>query len=225
MNWLLLGVILVVVILAIVGWVVGFSKMMMSMVSIIVVLVVTFVFSPKVANILKEKEGVYNPIYEKVDSVINLSDGATTGKTAEEIINGLKVPQAIKDMILSNETFSEYVGTEIETIEVGINKSLTEMAIKALAFVGTFIASAIIMALLSILLKAISKLPVIHQIDSIAGAALGTLEGILAVWVFFVIVTLLGTTSVGITLLGMIEENSILSFIYDHNLITYFLMG
>ena len=65
----------------------------------------------------------------------------------------------------------------------------------------------------------VSHLPVLHGLNKTAGLVLGFAEGVVLVWVFFLVITVCASTSVGGQLLKMTAQSSILSWLYRNNLL------
>ena len=58
----------------------------------------------------------------------------------------------------------------------------SQLACKAITFVGVFLISLILISILGVILQKVTKLPVLHQVDKIAGLALGIVVGFLKVF-------------------------------------------
>lgn len=65
--------------------------------------------------------------------------------------------------------------------------------------------------------KLIAKLPVIHSLDKVLGAAIGVLETILLVWTVYSLIIAFGMGMVGTQIIHYASENRILSFLYNYN--------
>lgn len=65
----------------------------------------------------------------------------------------------------------------------------------------------------------VSHLPILHGLNKTAGLLLGFAEGVVLVWIFFVVITVCASTSVGGQLLKMTAQSSILSWLYRNNLL------
>ena len=123
------------------------------------------------------------------------------------------------------EAAEDFVGDKLDLLEQYICELLTDIILNALGFFITFILAAVGMAVLCFVLDLISKLPVLHQINTLAGAAVGALEGMVVLWIAFIVITMLGSTEFGQSCLTMIGESKILSFLYDSNVLSNFLLG
>ena len=239
MNWLLLFAAAIIAMFAFIGWKVGFVKSVFSLISTIAVIIITILVSPIVTNILKSNEKISEGIQTKLEQIIDLSGVAENLSVEEEqdplaFIENLQLPGSIKDTIKDSLTntmkekrgaASDFVGEQLNSLEQYICELFTDIILNALGFFITFILAAIAMAVLCFVLDLISKLPVLHQINTLAGAAIGALEGLVVLWIVFIVITMLGSTEFGQNCLTMIGESEILSFLYNSNVLSNFLLG
>lgn len=222
MNWLFIATLLIIGGGAFLGWRAGFIKTVFSLVSTIAVIILTILFSPMVTKMLKGSDVIYGGIRGQLASVIHFPD-MEEGTTTDAFIDGLSLPDSIKDTLKSNEAISEYAGARLEELEAYICDTLADIIVNAIGFIVTFLVAAAGLALLCFVLNIISKLPVLHQINTLAGVAAGALEGLVVVWIFFIVITMFGTTEFGRETLALISENPVLSFLYDSNLLSGFI--
>jgi len=239
MNWLLLLSLAIIGICAFIGWRAGFVKSVFSLVSTIAVIIITILVSPTVTDWLKNNETVSGGIRTKLEEVIDLSQVAQNLSPEEEkdpaaFVDGLQLPESIKEKIKESlsETLEEkeneaavFVGEKLNSLETYICERLTTIILNAVGFIATFLLAAAGMAVLCSVLNIISKLPVLHQINTAAGVVFGALEGVVILWIVFVAITMLGSTGFGQTCMAMISESKILSFLYDSNVLSRFLFG
>ncbi|MBO5175959.1 MAG: CvpA family protein [Lachnospiraceae bacterium] len=239
MNWLLIFALALIGVFAFIGWRVGFVKSVFSLVSTIAVIIITILVSPIVTNMLKSSEKISGGIQSKLEQVIDLSGVAENLSSEEEkdplaFIDGLELPASIKDTIKDSlsdtmeekkEEATDFVGDKLNALETYICELLTNIVLNALGFFITFIVAAVGLAVLCFVLDLLSKLPVLHQINTIAGIVMGALEGLVILWIVFIVITMLGSTAFGQTCLNMIWESKILSFLYDSNILSKILLG
>lgn len=237
MNWLLIVAIVLIGGGAFLGWRAGFVKTVFSLVSTIAVIILTMVFSPVVTNILKGNETITTAIESRLDMFIDLSGLTQTVENDQDptaFIDGLELPDSIKDTLKDSlvETMAEkeaeataLAGEQLDALEGYICELLTDIILNALGFFATFLVAAAGMAVLCFVLDIISKLPGIHQINTLAGVALGALEGLVILWIVFIVVTMLGSTEFGQETMKLISESELLSFLYDSNVLSKILNG
>lgn len=239
MNWLLILALAIIGVCAFAGWRVGFVKSVFSLLSTITVVIITILVSPLVTNMLKSSETISGTIQSKLEAVIDLSGVADNLTSDEEkdptaFIDSLELPDSIKEAIKDSlaESMEEkkaeaadFVGDKLGALETYICERLTAVILNALGFFITFLLAAAGLAVLCFVLDIISKLPVLHQINTLAGVALGALEGLVILWIFFIVITMLGSTAFGQNCMAMISESKILSFLYDSNVLSKILLG
>lgn len=239
MNWLLLFSLALIGVFAFIGWRVGFVKSVFSLVSTIAVIVITVLVSPLVTNMLKSNEKITDGIQTKLEAVIDLSGVAEKLSPDEEkdplaFIDGLELPESIKETIKESlasameekqEEAADFVGDKLNALEAYICECLTNIILNAVGFFVTFVLALIGMTVLCFVLDLLSKLPVLHQINTIFGVLMGAVEGLVILWIVFVVITMLGSTDFGRSCLTMIGESKILSFLYDSNVLSKFFLG
>lgn len=239
MNWLLLAALALIGVGAFFGWRAGFVKTVFSLISTIAIILITIFVSPLITNLLKNNEVIFNTINDKLDNVIDLS-GIADNLTAHEqndpdtLIDGLTLPDSIKDTIKASladtmeekkQEAADFVGDSLNALEQYICETLTGIILNALGFFVTLLLAAIGMAVLCFVLDLLAKLPVLHQINTIAGVLVGALEGLILLWIFFIVITMLGSTGFGQACMTMISESRLLNFLYDSNILSKILLG
>ncbi|MBQ9886760.1 MAG: CvpA family protein, partial [Lachnospiraceae bacterium] len=165
-------------------------------------------------------------VYEKVDGYVDesldkvLEDSPVSGigkKDQTKVIKKLSLPENIKtDMIkLNNE--KGYKKLEVDNFSDYITAFVTDKVVDALVFVVLFIVVSILVYLAIFLLDIFAKLPIIRVFNKGGGAVLGFVEGVLAIWIVCIIITMFGTADWGQTLFKEINNNPILDMIYSNN--------
>lgn len=217
MNWLLLIVLGILFINALIGMKVGLIKTIFSLCSMVVALILTIWLSPMVNDFMKGNEKIYDSISSKVEKILPFEEEEADASKQISIIEDLPLPKSIRDTLIENKAeavdgFKEYV----------INY-LTGVIINAAAFMITFIVILILLWVLSIALDIISKLPLLKQINKTAGFIAGLVHGLIVVWVFFILITVFGSSDWGQKAMSMINESQVLSILYDNNYLVKFI--
>ncbi len=220
MNWLL---ILVLVVIAGSGWLgyrKGLVKVLFTLLIAIVSLVLVGFVSPFVSEFLRENTQLPSYIKEKSSAMVaewNEDWEAETGADQFSTIDSYKMPEFLKSYLKTGYTtemmeFNDYIGGKI-----------ADLTIEAASFVISFVVIILVMYLLAFLLNLVVKLPVLHSLNRLGGLIAGLAEGLLVVWVFFLVITLLCSTEFGKDCMQMIGEGKILSFLYNINPLIGFL--
>lgn len=232
MNWLLITAVVLIGGGAFLGWRAGFVKTVFSLVSTIAVMVLTLLCSPVVTNLLKNNDTITNAVERRLEEFIDLSGLSGIVENDREpmaFIDHLELPESIKNALKDSmaENLKEkemdlsiHMEEWLDVLEAYICESLTEVILNAIGFFITFIAASAGLAVLCFVLNIISRLPVLHQINTFAGVAFGALEGLMLLWIVFIVVTMFASTEFGQESMKLISENELLSFLYDTNILS-----
>jgi uncharacterized membrane protein required for colicin V production len=209
MNWLLIIVLGIIILNAFIGRRVGLIKIIFSLFSFIIALILTVWISPTVNGMLKNNEMVYEKASQKVEDMLFREEAETTDEN--DMIEGLPLPKSIKESLQENKD------KQVTNIKSYITSHVTDVVINALAFVLTFVVVFVALWILSIVLNIISKLPILNQLNKLAGFLVGGLQGVIIVWILFIIITIFSGSDLGGTASSQIESSQILSFLFDKN--------
>lgn len=223
MNWFLIFVLVVIAVFTIAGIVKGMVKIVLSLLSIVVTLVLVFMMTPILTSLVKNNTTLYNTLYESVESKIHIESVINIDKQAEAI-EQLNIPDVIKDKILENNTLESYAQMGVNSFNAYIVTSLTDIIFSGLIFAVSFLISFIVVKIVFKLLELISKLPGINQVNKLAGGVIGFAEGVLVVWIIMAVITVFGNTEFGIMIFEQINSNELLTFIYNSNLVTKYII-
>lgn len=222
MNWLLVIVLAILIVNALIGRKVGFIKMVFSLTSLIITLVLTSMISPTVNDLMKNNEKFYNLVLQKVEVILPSEEDI---KKNEQItyIEELPLPHTMKDRLIENNNADIYKKLVVKSFKDYVSNYLANVVINAMAFILTFVVILVLLWILCIALNIISKLPILNQINKTAGMLAGLIQGFIIVWIFFLIITIFGGTKLGQEALMLVEENDILSFLYGNNFLLNFI--
>ena len=151
-------------------------------------------------------------------TVTNMSD-----RKSRQMIRKAKQLNS-NSIVVAVGCYAQVSKEKLEEIEAYICSLLTETILNAIGFFVTFLIVSIGVAILCFTLDIISKLPVLHQINTLSGAIAGALEGLVLVWIGFIIITMLGSTTFGQEALGLITESELLSYLYNNNILSRFIL-
>lgn len=215
MNWTLLAVIAILGLNVFIGLKRGLIKMVYSLVIMVVVMVITSIFAPKLATYLKNNTTWDDALNKKTESF--LLDKGVISEEKKLDINELPIPNLIKDKI-ANLDSADFEGTYNEFI---VN-SVSNVIFSAIVYLVFFLILLALASVIGMLLDIVSKLPVLKQVNKLAGMAVGLVQGLLIVWLLAILVMVFGNFEFAATIHKQIDANGFLTFLYDKNLIMYF---
>jgi len=223
MNYVLIVVIAILAIGAIIGLKKGFVDMLFGAVSMTIALILAIVIGPKLGTFVQENTGFTDKVAAKVTQTLNLEELAIELPEPDDFVANLNLPEVMKDKITSAE-FTEKLDLDKVAEDASAKMAevvavfLAKMIITALCFVIVYIITLILLYLINKVLDVFAKLPLLKQANQLAGMALGLFQGILVIWLFFAVITVIGGTEFGQTTFGYINDSKLLSFIYTNNI-------
>lgn len=218
MNWVLLAVIILLLAGIIIGSIKGFVKMIFSTLAIVIIVAVAVLVAPRLAPFLKEHTSWYDGVHAQTEQYLSDHGFLLTEENGQLVTDGLDsmwLPDSMKDKILSE--CNEKVDEGIATCNEFMTSKIADGAFSVIVFVGVFVAVALAILVLWIVLNALSKLPGIREVNRLGGGILGFVGALVAVEVLIVIFTALAQTEFGTYVNGQIQSNAFLKWIYDTN--------
>jgi Colicin V production protein. len=225
MNWLLIVVVAILVINSLIGMKAGMIKTIFSLCSMVIALFLTIWLSPYVNDYMRGNDKIYEAISTKVEKVLPVIDKSTDKNEQVTLIEGMSLPKPIKDALIENNNADAYKKLAVKSFKDYIKGYVTGIVINALAFSLTFIVILILLWVISIALDIISKLPLLNQINKLAGLVAGFVHGVILVWLLFIILTVFSSSEIGQKAMVMISENQFLSLLYNYNYLLNFVIG
>ncbi|MCQ2506186.1 MAG: CvpA family protein [Lachnospiraceae bacterium] len=224
LNYVFIGFIVLMVIFIIIGICKGFVTMVFSLFSTLIVIGITLSFAPKVGILLRNIEPLENAIVNLIDSKLEIEGTVSSSMTQADVIEALPIPKIVAKLLASGKADKIVDPEGATTMQEYVVNMFTTAAFTIIGFLLTFIIASIAVFMLVKLLDVISKLPVLKQLNGLLGGVIGAMEGLVVTWFLFLVLTLFTGTSFGITLLKMIEQNGLLKWMYENNLISTFLL-
>lgn len=258
----LLAVGLIFVLCIAVGYLRGFFKIGLSLLSTVITLALVVILTPYVGDALAK----YTPINEMVEQKClegftssvtgdmlvgkDWSGTALDGMTEEELQNvdagnleskGISaetlfqtigevsldqqiqqventvLPDFLKEALLENNNNIIYQELGVTTFWDYVAAYIARMLIHVVAFLVTFLLAIIIVKALMAAVDIIGELPVIGTLNHVGGAAVGALVALVIVWIAFLLITVTYSTEFSASCFEQIQQNPILTFLYESN--------
>ena len=133
------------------------------------------------------------------------------------MLDPLPLPDSRRRQLTQNHSRAHYTALGVDTFRAYLCNYIACMIISALSFMLTFLAMIALLKVLCFSLDLISKLPVLNQVNHLLGMAAGMAYALLLVFVGGVILTAVAATGVGHSLMEMVNDSAILSFLYNNN--------
>ena len=136
----------------------------------------------------------------------------------KKFIEGLGLPEALEKQLLGGSDSGSSVDRAVEGVSDYLAEYMAGLILNILTFVVTLAVVNLVLRMTVLTLDNLAKLPVLNSINKAFGMVLGAAQGLLVVWVAFLVITAFGNTDAGRKLLEMIHESPILDFLYNINI-------
>lgn len=227
MNILLLVVGIIFLLSVLIGYKKGFLKIVVSLVSTLLCIVLVMFISPSVSKWIQESTPLrktiqnkcvewFAPDGEMAENVLQLE---LSRENEISLIEGADLPEVLQKMLLENNNSEVYTALGAETFGEYVGAYVAKVIADVVAFLITFIAVFIIIRVVLAMLKIVDKIPLVGGTNRLLGGVIGAGMGILIIWLFFIVITLLYNTSFGVACLEDIAESKILTKLYDSNIL------
>ena len=230
-RWLEVAVAVYLVGMMLYGHYRGFIKIAVSVLSLFITLFAARVAIPQAAVWLEHNTAVYETMKESALKASGLDEkmeemAGLTGKAGERaVIESLEIPDQIKKLLIENNNGEVYQEMGVQIFEDYVGKYLADRVIRILIFTVLFIVFYAFLHIIIVWLDLISRLPIIYGLNKIAGAVLGLTEALIFVWVGALVLTLFSGSEIGRSMIDQINGSVWLTWLYDHNMLSYLVVG
>lgn len=227
MNGLLIAVGLIFLVCMIVGYTRGFIKIVASLGATVATIVLATFLSPYVSGVLLKTVPIEEMMQEKcMEILMSNQEGVTVSDDVENsqdaqffMIENAKLPEVFQQLLLDNNNPEIYKTLGVTTFSEYIGSYLARLIADIVSFLLTLIVVTIVVRTILCTVGFIGKLPVIGGLNRIAGGILGIGTGLIVVWVFFIIITLMYDSEIGRQCFASIAENEFLTYLYENNIL------
>ena len=220
MNLLVLGILAFILLLVFRGYRKGFFKSAASAIGIVLAVLLTAILYPCVNKLLCQYTVLDDVIEQKIIEKFELPEETKTATRNEEIdtIENLDLPDNVKGWLIANCNGETFLESGVDNVCSYIAKSLTAMVMRGISYVLTLLVLLLLLHILIMVLDVANYIPIVKSINKAGGAIFGAGQGILIVWIFMGIVTLLSTFSWAYQVIQMIDESPLLAWLYKKDI-------
>ncbi len=179
----------------------GFVHTLLSVACCLLSVLIAFAFGPRLSAIVSNSKGVSSTLATYTDAVARVGDydlaAANVSQLSDSLVNqvleNVSLPQSIQNILRSNLSNQSFAGTGLSTVNDYVSNTVVAVAINILCFLACFALSYVVLSLLLSLIQHVFRLPLLRQLDWLAGGAFGLMRGALLLYALFLVVPLLST--------------------------------
>lgn len=226
MNWLLIIIALILAGYMIRGYQKGLLRVLFSLVSWVITIAFVAWATPYITDTLKEKTDVYQMIEQKCEESVRQRMQEQIAQDSEQkqetlVEYGLVLPEHIQEKLVGKIQKGADYTLEKSGVYQEMATDMADFITKGLSFFVALIFCAILIHFLRGILDVVSRIPILKGVNRILGLIAGGLQGLLAVWLFFYLLTIFQTTGIGQICMPMIYQSEFLTELYENNLLLY----
>ncbi len=218
---MILDIIIVIFVLAsiFIGYKKGFTDTVIRLGGGIIALVLAFMLQGSVAEFITDKTGMDKQISGGVRTSVEkmLMGDNKSGESNTEKNDGF-----FANSKMFEAKYKEIKDAEGKAKESKIDEwssSIAQFIIKGISFIAIFIAVSILILILRLILGGIMDLPVLKQLDGVAGIGAGFVLAIIQLLVIFSIFSFISPMQIMSGINNLIETSYIAKFIYNNNIL------
>lgn len=225
MNWVLIAVLAILAVSALVGYCKGMLRIVYSMVAWMIALAFVVWSMPHINLYLRENTLIYEKIEAHCEEMVRRSANDELEQAGQEKSDelteslGIGVPAPVLEGILEKTTDAAGALMEQSGIYAAIAAGLADFILKGLSFLVALIAAWILVHIISQLLGIVSHIPVIKGANRSLGLIVGSVYGLLLVWLAFYVVAVSSAGETGQVIVSYIYKSSFLTFLYENNFV------
>lgn len=137
----------------------------------------------------------------------------------KNLLSGLPLPEAIRRNLIYNNRVDVYELLGVDKFVDYVASYIAYSITNGIAFLLSFTLAIIIVKVALYAINILTAIPGISFLNAAGGMLLGGAAAVLWVWVFFIVVTVLCNTAIGKILMDAIENDFLLSLLYDKNVL------
>lgn len=204
-------------ILALLGWHgyrMGIVRVLFNILVLVLSVTISGFLVKPISAFVKDNTSLYENVEKSVMDVIHEHNFADAG-TIEEFVEELPFPEYILEA--AEEQIRPVSSTE--AIEEIAGEVIASKIFNAIIYVAIIIIVYVVLAVVVGALNIITMLPVIKEVNKLAGLLAGLVCGVIILWLLCLMIQACGSESWAQEIFVQINGNKFLSFIYNNNLI------
>lgn len=214
----------------------GAVRMILALTGTIVTIILASILTPVISEFLENNTSLKSLIYEGVDQYVGTAleetleqsvdtwNHETFPELEEKALENLPLPKKWCKWLETNNTQEQYDLLGVDNFTDYVNSMITDFIFTCICFAFVFIVAKLIISVLLLVLNGITSLPVIHQMNGLAGVVIALVESLIVLWCLCLALFAFGTSGIGNSLMEQINESVFLQLIYNNNPIMNFFL-
>ncbi len=179
----------------------GFVHTILSVACCLISLVVAFSYGPKLAQTVSTSQGVSSTLATYTDAVARVGDYSLASTPVDQlsedvisqVVQSVSLPSSIANILQNNLRSRTFDNIGLSTVNDYVSNTVVAVAVNALCFIACFALCYLVLSVIVSLIQHVFQLPILKQLDWLAGGAFGLIRGALLLYVLFLLMPILST--------------------------------
>ena len=201
MNIIDIGILIILAVSVIYGLYKGFLHTVLSLACCLISLAVAFACGPMLSEIISGRPGVSASLATYTDAVARVGDwdlAATpvdqlSQSAIDQVLGSVHLPESISKVLQSNLESRAFAGTGLTTVNDYVSNTVVRAAVNVLSYIACYALSFLVLSMIVNLIHHVFQLPLLKQLDWLAGGAFGLVRGAMIVYVLFLLLPIFST--------------------------------
>lgn len=201
MNIVDIAILIILGISVIYGIYKGFMHSLLSLACCLASVVFAFSFGPKLADIISGKETISSTLATYTDAITRVGDydlaitnvDQASDDVISRVLSSVSLPEPLNGILKNNLKNRAFEGTGLTTVNDYVSNTVVRVAVNVISFIVCYALCYLVLSMIVNLIHHIFKLPLLRQLDWLAGGLFGLLRGAVIVYVIFLLLPILST--------------------------------
>lgn len=207
----------------------GFVSSVLSMGGGLLSFLGSFALYPKLAELVQNNESLQKTLLHYTDASSRIGDlelavtnAVNLGREGiDRVLENVQLPSPLDTILRVNlENMVYGTGDAVSTVSDYVNQTILQASINIICFIVCFLGLFLVLSLSMGLIRAVFRLPVLKQLDGLAGGVFGLLRGVLICLILFTLVPLVLTMLPMDAISQLLDESTLAPIFMNGNLIT-----
>ena len=179
----------------------GFVHTLLSMACCLISILLAFTFGPRLSAVISGNPEISSTLANYTDAVARVGDydlastpvQQLSQELRQQVLENAELPEQISEILEGNLMGQVFTNSGLFTVNEYVSNTVVAVAVNILSYILCFAISYFLLSLLVSLIRHVFRLPLLKQLDWLAGGAFGLIRGAALLYVLFLLVPILST--------------------------------
>jgi len=201
MNIIDIAILIILAVSVVYGLYRGFVHTILSLACCLISIFVAFLYGPRLSAYVSGSQGLTSTLATYTDAVARVGDyslastpvNQLSDQVIQKVLDSVTLPPSIASILEGNLKGQVFSGAGLSTVNDYVSNTVVAVAIQILCFIACFALCYLVLSVIVSLIQHVFKLPLLKQLDWLAGGAFGLVRGSLVLYVIFLVIPILST--------------------------------